>query len=137
MAPRAETFLASRAARTAAFGHLLHRPANLPPALAAEASRALAGAYWFDDTLAAITRERFIGGEQIRVPVTIAWAEHDRVLLPRQARRAVGEIPGARLLTLRGCGHVATFDDPDQVSQVLLESSRATAGSVVSTVAHG
>jgi pimeloyl-ACP methyl ester carboxylesterase len=35
-------------------------------------------------------------------------------------RRAV---PGARHVTLRGCGHVPTWDDPEQVARVLLEGS--------------
>jgi pimeloyl-ACP methyl ester carboxylesterase len=28
------------------------------------------------------------------------------------------------MLTLAGCGHVPTFDDPDQVARVILEGSQ-------------
>jgi pimeloyl-ACP methyl ester carboxylesterase len=83
-----------------------------------------ARATWFYETLDVITREHFTGGDQINVPVTIAWGEHDRLLLPRQAPRAIRAIPTARSITLTGCGHVPTFDDPEQVARVLLEGSR-------------
>ena len=81
---------------------------------------ALARAPWFDATLPAITSARFSGGELIEAPVTIAWGEHDHLLLARQAPRAVRAVPGARLVMLRGCGHVPTHDDPEQVARVLL-----------------
>jgi pimeloyl-ACP methyl ester carboxylesterase len=45
------------------------------------------------------------------------------LLLPRQALRAAHEIPSARIVTLHGCGHVPTYDDPDQVASVLLDGS--------------
>jgi pimeloyl-ACP methyl ester carboxylesterase len=106
------------------------RPERIPPADAAATWRGLHGAAWFPETLDAITTQRFGGGEAITVPVTIAWGEHDHLLLPRQARRAQRAIPHARVLTLTGCGHVPTYDDPEQVASVLLEASaqRAAAG---------
>jgi pimeloyl-ACP methyl ester carboxylesterase len=57
------------------------------------------------------------------VPVTIAWVSATLLLLPRQRRRAVRAIPGARLVTLRGCGHIPTYDDPQLVTEVLLAGS--------------
>ena len=69
----------------------------------------------------------FAGGERIAVPVTIAWGAKDRLLLPRQARRAARAIPRARIVLLEGCGHVPTYDDPEQVARVLLEGSAARA----------
>jgi pimeloyl-ACP methyl ester carboxylesterase len=79
---------------------------------------------WFDETLAPIALDRFGDGGQISVPVTIAWGEKDRLLLPRQARHVARLIPGARIVILRGCGHVPMYDDPDRVAQVLLDWSR-------------
>jgi pimeloyl-ACP methyl ester carboxylesterase len=35
-------------------------------------------------------------------------------------------MPDARMVTLRGCGHVPTYDDPEQVTRVLLEGSAPT-----------
>ena len=56
-----------------------------------------------------------------RCPVTIAWGEHDRLLLTRpQSTRARALLPEARHMTLRGCGHVPFWDDPDGAVDVLL-----------------
>jgi pimeloyl-ACP methyl ester carboxylesterase len=124
LAPRARAIAASRVRRAAALGQFVAHPERLPEADTVQSLRALAGAAWFDETLTAITADRFRGGEQIQVPVTVAWAQRDRVLLPRQAPRAQQAIPRARLITLRDCGHVPTYDDPEQVAAVLLEGSR-------------
>jgi pimeloyl-ACP methyl ester carboxylesterase len=124
LAPRADRLTASPLVRTLTFSQVVAKPRILGAADAAASVRALAEAPWFDDTLPAIAAERFAGGEAIQVPVTIAWGAKDRLLLPRQGRRAVRMIPGARLVTLTGCGHVPTYDDPDQVARVLLDGSR-------------
>jgi pimeloyl-ACP methyl ester carboxylesterase len=122
-APLAPALVAGSVGRRVAFAQLAAHPERIPPADAVGHLRALARAPWFDETLAAINTERFGGGEQIEVPVTIAWAEHDHLLLPRQAPRALRAIPAARLTVLHGCGHVPTYDDPGQVASVLLEGS--------------
>ncbi|MGV0626283.1 alpha/beta fold hydrolase [Mycolicibacter minnesotensis] len=57
------------------------------------------------------------------IPVTIAWAEYDRILRPYQARIAERRLPQARHLRLHGCGHVPMADDPELVARVLLEGS--------------
>jgi pimeloyl-ACP methyl ester carboxylesterase len=61
----------------------------------------------------------FSGVEQIRVPVTLAWAELDRLV-----RRPHETAPGWRTLVLHGCGHIPTWDDPKQVARLLLQASR-------------
>lgn len=113
------------AVRRVGLAQFFAHPEQVPAFEAADAIRALADAPWFDDTLAAIARERFHARQALDVPVTIAWGEHDRLLLHRQAARAGVEIPGARVLTLQGCGHVPTYDDAVQVARVLLEGSSA------------
>jgi pimeloyl-ACP methyl ester carboxylesterase len=122
-APRAEKILSRPGVRKLAYGQLVAHPLRLPLADVGPTARALANAPWFDDTLKAINAEHFSGGETISIPVTIAWGEHDCVLLPRQAKRAARAVPSARLLTLTGCGHVPMTDDPEQVARVLLEGS--------------
>jgi pimeloyl-ACP methyl ester carboxylesterase len=117
----------SPAVRRLTWSQLVARPELVPPPDAAAAAKALAGAPWFDDTLKALIKERFSGGERIGVPVTIAWGEKDRLLLPRQAPRAARQVPGARMVILTGCGHVPTYDDPPQVARVLLDGSRDAA----------
>ena len=58
-----------------------------------------------------------VGGQ-----VTVAWGEKDRLLLPRQADRARAALPAARHVTLFGCGHVPTWDDPALVARTILSS---------------
>ncbi len=125
VASRADGLLASPARRATMLGLLVGKPRQVPALDAAQATRALAGAEWFDDTLDALINERFSYGERIKAPVTIAWGSRDHLLLPRQAPRARREIPGSRLIMLEGCGHVPTWDDPDHVARVILEGSRA------------
>jgi pimeloyl-ACP methyl ester carboxylesterase len=123
LASRADRLMRSVGARKAAFRQFGANPERISPAHAAESVRALAHAPWFDETLSAITSDVFRGGEEIEVPTTIAWGDRDRLLLPRQARRAYRQIPHAKVLMLWDCGHVPTYDDPDQVAGVLLEGS--------------
>ncbi len=55
------------------------------------------------------------------VPVTIAWAEKDRLVgPPREECRPAG----ARFLTMPHVGHVPMWDDPDLLVRVILEGSR-------------
>lgn len=124
IAPRAELVTRTAAARRVLFSQVVAHPARIPPQEAALHLRGIAEAQWFEETVAAIaSTDRFTGGERIAVPVTVAWGERDRLLLPRQARRAQRAIPTARVITLEGCGHVPTYDDPERVAGVVLETS--------------
>jgi len=123
--PFADSLMESPAARVAALGQVFGHPSRIPPADAAGTVRAAADAPSFAETLTAMMPEHFSGGEEIEVPVTIAWGELDRLLLPRQAARAAQLVPSARSLWLYDCGHVPTYDDPEQVAGVLLEGSNA------------
>ena len=123
LAPRVEPLAARPRGRYLVFGTFVANPARISPHDAVESVRALAGAPWFDQTLRAVRPSQFTGGERIDVPVTIAWGDKDRLLLPHQSDRAKRAIPGARIVVLAGCGHVPTYDDPDQVARVLLEAS--------------
>lgn len=121
--PVMPAILASRPGRTWALGFATGRPWRVPPDEALHNVRALATAPGWEATLPALTGGYFESGEGIDCPVTIAWGERDLLLLPRQARRAKRLIPHAKVITLEGCGHVPTWDDPGQVTRVLLEAS--------------
>ncbi len=124
IAPYADRLMRPRLARAVFSGQYFAHPTRISAEDIVANIGAVARAGWFDETLHAITSaERFGGGEQIVVPVTIAWGDKDRLLLPRQAPRAHRAIPTARMATLRGCGHVPMSDDPEQVARVLLEGS--------------
>lgn len=58
------------------------------------------------------------------VPVTIAWAERDRLVGPPKPERRPA---GARFLVLPGVGHTPMWDDPELVARTLLEGSAISA----------
>jgi len=119
----ADALFATAAGRRLGLSLFVAHPERLTAAEAAENTRALAGAPWFDETLRALRAYQFPEEEEIAVPVTVAWGAKDRLLVPRQARRAAAAIPRARVLLLKGCGHVPTWDDPEQVAQVVLDGA--------------
>jgi pimeloyl-ACP methyl ester carboxylesterase len=60
---------------------------------------------------------------KIRVPVTLVYGEHDWSRpAEREACRAL--IPGARLETVSGSGHLMSFDAPEAVIRHALEAAR-------------
>ncbi|RJQ72199.1 alpha/beta fold hydrolase [Pseudonocardiaceae bacterium YIM PH 21723] len=63
-----------------------------------------------------------------KVPVTVAWGDHDRILLPRQAEIAKRELPQANHVTLAGCGHIPMGDDPEAVVQTILATAARAEG---------
>ena len=117
-----DRILARPQVRRAAFAQLVHRGDRIPPAAARQALLNLARSPGFGATLNALMGGRLTGTDAIAVPVTIAWAEHDRLLLRRQADRARAALPRGRHLTLAGCGHVPTWDDPRMVAAAILTS---------------
>jgi pimeloyl-ACP methyl ester carboxylesterase len=103
------------------------RPLSVPYEPAHQAVRDMASASGFRETLRALETDRFRDGSAIRVPVTVAFGSRDRVLLRGSARRR-GDLPDhARLLSLRGCGHLAMVDAPRTVAALLVEASRSGA----------
>jgi pimeloyl-ACP methyl ester carboxylesterase len=58
-------------------------------------------------------------------PVTIAWGEHDRLLLTApQSARARAWLPSARHVTLAGCGHLPAWDDPALVAETIARAAQ-------------
>ncbi|HEX3736254.1 MAG TPA: alpha/beta fold hydrolase, partial [Solirubrobacterales bacterium] len=56
------------------------------------------------------------------VPVTIAWAELDRLVGPP---RPECRPAGARFLVMPGVGHLPTWDDPELIARTILEGTTA------------
>jgi pimeloyl-ACP methyl ester carboxylesterase len=114
---------ASPGVRRAALAQMTAHGERMPAEEAAAAMRNLAASPGFEATLDAMSQRHFTGASAVTgVPVTVAWAERDRLLLPRQAARARAALPAARHVTLFGCGHVPTWDDPALVARTILSS---------------
>jgi pimeloyl-ACP methyl ester carboxylesterase len=66
-------------------------------------------------------RSRFVGGQVITVPVTIAFGSHDR-MVPQCNSQLRDELPAhTRWVTLPNCGHVPMWDNPDLVARTILD----------------
>jgi pimeloyl-ACP methyl ester carboxylesterase len=101
-------------------GSSVARPERVPPRSAARLIRSYVTAPAFEEANAAMRATVFSGIDRIDAPVTLAWAELDRIVAePR------GGGHGARRVLLRGCGHIPTWDDPPQVTRVLLRAGAA------------
>jgi pimeloyl-ACP methyl ester carboxylesterase len=104
--------------RRLALGATISRPERVPAAEALHLARSYATAPGFDAVNDAMRAGRFTGLADIRVPVTLAWPEHDRLVARPRALP-----PAVRSVVLHGCGHLPTWDDPEQVAGVLLAGS--------------
>jgi len=61
--------------------------------------------------------------DPVPCPVTIAWAQRDRLLRPSlDGARARELVPGARFLVLEDVGHVPMLDDPELVARTIQEA---------------
>lgn len=125
-APLTPHIMRSGLGRTLALNGTFAKPRQVPPEAAIEMAQTYARTPDFGPHLAATRRERFSGGQEIDVPVTIAWGERDR-LIPRRARRR-DELPATtHWVDLPGCGHSPMWDDPDLVARTILEGTGARA----------
>jgi pimeloyl-ACP methyl ester carboxylesterase len=118
--------LATRAGRVACCSAFYARPGRLSPEDCLASARALVHAPGFAAARRAFGVWRLpIGadpGAVSDIPVTIAWGTRD-VVLPyrRQAARARDQLPGARHVLLRGCGHLPFADDPARCAELLTD----------------
>ena len=98
---------------------------RLAPEDLLDSARALAEAPGFDATLDALHEGHFTGAREVTAPVTVAWGDRDKLLLPRQAERARRALPQARHLWMPGCGHLTVVDDPQATARAILSSTSA------------
>jgi pimeloyl-ACP methyl ester carboxylesterase len=108
----------SKRLRTLAFTGTMVRPGEITAAEALQRIRAYANGPGFDNANAEMRASVFTGFDEIPVPVTLAWGEHDRLVRPPSTPPAV-----ARTVILTGCGHVPTWDDPAQVVTLIRAST--------------
>jgi pimeloyl-ACP methyl ester carboxylesterase len=119
--PVAPMLSRSAVLRTALSSHAGARPWRIPPEDITEWTYNYADALAFWELLDALDGWR---APVPACPTTIAWGERDRLLIAsRQAPRARRALPQARHVTLRGCGHVPMWDDPEQVARAILDAS--------------
>lgn len=106
-----------RGRRAALLATVAH-PERVPPEQALALVRAYASAPGFRAVNDAMRANVFTGLERIRVPVTLAWPQYDRLV-----RRPAHLPPTVRNVSLSDCGHVPMWDDPARVARVLVSGS--------------
>ena len=57
--------------------------------------------------------------KQIAVPTLIVVGEHDAISTPVECRAMAAEIPGARLVTISGAGHLTPMEKPKALASAL------------------
>jgi pimeloyl-ACP methyl ester carboxylesterase len=109
--------------RREALGRFIYRPERLSPGEAQAVANAYVTAPAYEEASALMRAGRIEELKAIKVPITLAWGEHDTLVrnkplpakvLPKRVEQVV----------LPGCGHVPTWDDPDLVTRVVLAGAR-------------
>lgn len=123
--PVLPALVATGVGRTLLFEQLFRKPWKLGAQESVDTVDALMGAASWKAALEQFRDHTFHDGQELRgVPVTIAWGDHDYLLLTRQRERARKVLPWARHVQMPGCGHVPFADDPELAATVLLAGAR-------------
>ena len=64
---------------------------------------------------------------RINVPTNIVWGDHAKVIPPANAKALADGIKGATMTTLRQCGHVAHFEQPQALAGEVAKVARRAA----------
>jgi pimeloyl-ACP methyl ester carboxylesterase len=120
--PLVPVLMLSGRARQLALGHVVAHPERVPYSAARRMVSSYARATAYDATQSAMLSNNLGDAESIDVPVTIAFGERDRLIRPTRAR-----VAGARTVVLPDCGHIPMWDDPELVTSLIADTSRAAA----------
>jgi pimeloyl-ACP methyl ester carboxylesterase len=116
--PALPALLRSRRVRRFALRGSVAYPDRVPRDAAVRMALAYSDAPGFVAVNDAMRAGHLVGGEHIRVPVTIGWCEYDRLVRKPRVMPVA-----AREVFLEGCGHVPMYDDPDAIARLLIQGS--------------
>jgi pimeloyl-ACP methyl ester carboxylesterase len=106
--------------RARMLGRSFQHPERLGPREAAAIARAYVRAPAYPRASYLMRTNRVEDLSDVKVPITLAWAEHDRLVRAKPLKPGI--LPKrVKQVELPGCGHVPTWDDPDLVARVVLE----------------
>ena len=115
----------SAVARTALLAQLSAKPAALSSELVCTELTSITDTPTFD----ALVRNLAGGPEQTGPAadpmrrIVIGWGKHDRLCLPRQAKRAMDAFPSATLHWFAESGHFPVWDMPREAASVILQTT--------------
>jgi 3-oxoadipate enol-lactonase len=70
---------------------------------------------------ASVAQDRDAPVENIRVPTLIMYGEEDTVYPPELARAMASRITGAEITMIKGAGHLANMEQPEEFNRILLD----------------
>lgn len=114
--------------RILALGQSHARPSRLSPEYARATIHAMGTCPGFDATLRATAHRCYRAGPVFDAPVTVAFGDQDRLLLPRQSRYLDQLPPGTHVGRLPACGHMPMADNPDAVVALIVGSAARADG---------
>jgi len=106
--------------RRRALGGVMVHPERLSYRAAARIGSAYAGSRGYIDVQNAMRAHRLEDGVGIDVPVTLAWADRDRLVGPQRVA-----LTPTRTVVLREAGHVPMWDVTEEITQLVLEDALA------------
>jgi pimeloyl-ACP methyl ester carboxylesterase len=126
LGPRAQRLVSRPRLRRMLFAGTFGRPERVSAAEGMQMLRAFGGAGVFVDLLRSMKQGGpLVDLDRIDVPVLLAWGTRDFVLPLRAFSKLLREgIPGVEFRELRGLGHVPMVDDPELVSELILDFVR-------------
>lgn len=124
--PFAPLLMRIRGLRTRALATNVHQPDKVPLSDAIALLRGYGGAEGYVESSRHMRASAIGDLSDLRVPLTIGWGEFDRLVRNRPLPPD-GLPPGTRQVVLAGCGHIPTWDDPEQVARVILEGAGSPA----------
>lgn len=124
--PALPALVATGLGRTLLFEQLFRKPWKASAADFVATVDAFLGSASTPPALERFRDYTFHDAQELRgTPLSIAWGDHDYLLLTRQRERARRLLPWARHVELPGCGHVPFSDDPQLLATVLLAGARS------------
>jgi len=118
--PLVSMLLRSEGGRERLLRTTMARPDLVPPADARDVVMNYLGAPGYAAAAEAMRAGAFEHDGMVDVPVTLVWGEEDR-LVGRPSRTRMP--PGASFSSVPGWGHTPTWDDPEGVANLILETS--------------
>jgi pimeloyl-ACP methyl ester carboxylesterase len=121
--PVIPVLMLSRRIRRAVLGPFVAVPDRVPYHAAWRMISSYARATAYEATSTAMRQDHFRRADAVRVPVTLAFGDRDRLIRPTRTA-----IPTSRTVVIGGCGHIPMWDDPAQVTEVVLTTTQLLAG---------
>lgn len=118
LAPLVGPLARSRAGRRLLLSNTAAHPGRIPGPDASHLVRTYGLAPGFKAVNDQMRAGVFSGLERIRVPVTLVWPEHDRLVV-----RPPWLPDNVRNVTLDDAGHIPMWDAPDELAEILLTAS--------------